>query len=54
RLALERKKPLVWRRVSFSPLELIVLSGGVPSHCSSHKLWLLQLATTGARPARPE
>ena len=25
-----------------------------PSHCSSHKLWQLQLATTGARPARPE
>ncbi|MCD9642759.1 hypothetical protein HAX54_029703, partial [Datura stramonium] len=25
-----------------------------PSHCYSHKLWQLQLATTGARPARPE
>ncbi|KAL4270281.1 hypothetical protein AHAS_AhasUnG0105700 [Arachis hypogaea] len=25
-----------------------------PSHCSSHKLWQLQLETTGARPARPE
>lgn len=25
-----------------------------PSHCSSHKLWQLQLATTGACPARPE
>lgn len=25
-----------------------------PSHCSSHKLWQLRLATTGARPAGPE
>lgn len=33
---------------------LTVLSAGAPSHCSSHKLWQLQLATTGARPARPE
>ncbi|KAH7511609.1 hypothetical protein FEM48_ZijujMtG0003400 (mitochondrion) [Ziziphus jujuba var. spinosa] len=33
---------------------LTVLSAGVPSHCSSHKLWQLQLATTGARPAGPE
>lgn len=33
---------------------LTVLSAGAPSHCSSHKLWQLQLAPTGARPARPE
>lgn len=33
---------------------LTFLSAGAPSHCSSHKLWQLQLATTGARPARPE
>ena len=33
---------------------LTVLSAGAPSHCSSHKLWQLQLATTGPRPARPE
>lgn len=26
---------------------LTVLSAGAPSHCSSHKLWQLQLATTG-------
>lgn len=32
---------------------LAFLSAGAP-HCSSHKLWQLQLATTGARPARPE
>ncbi|KAK4349277.1 hypothetical protein RND71_032032 [Anisodus tanguticus] len=28
------------------------LSG--PSHCNSHKLWQLQLTTTGAHPARPD
>lgn len=33
---------------------LTVLYAGAPSHCSSHKLWQLQLETTGARPARPE
>jgi hypothetical protein len=33
---------------------LTVLSAGAPFHCSSHKLWQLQLAPTGARPARPE
>ena len=27
---------------------------GAPSHCSSHKQWQLQLATTGACPSRPE
>ena len=32
---------------------LTVLSAG-PSHCSSHKLWQLRLATTRGRPARPE
>lgn len=32
---------------------LTVLSAGAP-YCSSHKLWQLQLATTGARPARSE
>ncbi|CAI0435840.1 unnamed protein product [Linum tenue] len=32
---------------------LTVLSAGAPS-CSGHKLWQLQLATKGARPARPE
>lgn len=26
---------------------------GAPSHCSSHKQWQLQLATTGACPSRP-
>ncbi|PKI40736.1 hypothetical protein CRG98_038874 [Punica granatum] len=33
---------------------LTVFSAGAHSYCSSHKLWQLQLATTGARPARPE
>lgn len=33
---------------------LTVFSAGPHSYCSSHKLWQLQLATTGARPARPE
>ena len=33
---------------------LTVLYAGAPSHCSSHKLWQLQLETKGARPARPE
>lgn len=33
---------------------LTVLSAGGPSHCSSHKQWQLQLATTGACPSRPE
>ena len=42
------------RKAGSALVILTVLSGGVPSHCSSHKLWLLQLATTGARPARPE
>lgn len=32
---------------------LTVFSAGAP-YGSSHKLWQLQLATTGARPARPE
>ena len=42
------------RKAGSALVILTVLSGGVPSHCSSHKLWLLQLATTGGRPARPE
>lgn len=29
---------------------LTVIYAGAPSHCSSHKLWQLQLETTGARP----
>lgn len=33
---------------------LTVLYAGAPSHCLRHKLWQLQLETTGARPARPE
>ncbi|KAL2922676.1 Lon protease [Bienertia sinuspersici] len=33
---------------------LTVFSAGAPSHCSSHKQWQLQLATTGACPLRPE
>ena len=32
---------------------LTVLSAGA-TYCSRHKLWQLQLATTGGRPARPE
>ncbi|KAF4394146.1 hypothetical protein G4B88_000657 [Cannabis sativa] len=42
------------RKAGSAIIILTVLSVGVPSHCSSHKLWLLQLATTKACPARPE
>ncbi|CAL0329963.1 unnamed protein product [Lupinus luteus] len=42
------------RQVGGALVILTVLYAGAPSHCSSHKLWQLQLETTGARPARPE
>ncbi|KAF1002588.1 hypothetical protein AG4045_005158 [Apium graveolens] len=43
--------PPAWRAERSLSL-LFSLPG--PPHCSSHKLWQLQLATTRARPARPE
>lgn len=43
--------PPAWRAERSLSLLFSLLG---PSHCYSHKLWQLQLATTGARPARPE